>query len=117
MFIDAITKNLHKEGGTTHSAVIPNSLLINNGGGSMSDHQHQQQQHPNSLNVMGNKINWNGIQFSKDLSNEQRRDLRNALTKIKVPETTDSDIRKNIQKMDIQDVNRNTRFFKDYIKD
>jgi hypothetical protein len=52
-----------------------------------------------------------------DMTREKQRDFTNELTKGPQVESNEAKIRNNIEKLDAQDINRNTRFFKEVFKD
>ena len=74
------------------------------------------------MNAMGGKFEWDNIpNIGGRPSNEQQRHIQNALTKDMGPAkemiNQEMSFKQKIQKMGVEDLNRNTRFFKDYLMD
>lgn len=74
-----------------------------------------------ALNAFGAKVEWDAIQKGhpqkKKLTRENQRQFHHEFTKAPEIESDDIKIKKNIEKLDVQDIFRNTRFFKDLLKD
>ncbi|TNV87308.1 hypothetical protein FGO68_gene14185 [Halteria grandinella] len=73
------------------------------------------------VNALGVKVEWSkilqGHPQKKKLTREKQRDFHHEFTKGPQAESDDIKIKKNIEKLDAQDIFRNTRFFKDLLKD